>query len=190
MVITIDRDITQANIVLGHLGIRRENPDYYAVLVMNYILGGGGFASRLMDNIRDDKGLAYDVHSFFSANKFAGMFQAGLQTKNSSANIAIDEILNEMKKIRTEPVNDRELADAKSYLTGSFPLRIDTNTKIAGFLVGMEFYDLGLDYIDNYKNYINSVSKSDILKVAGKYLHPEKFVLVVVGDLEKASLKY
>ncbi len=71
---------------------------------MNYILGGGGFASRLMDNIRDNKGLAYDVHSFFSANKYAGSFQAGLQTKNESANTAIEEILKEMERIRTEPV--------------------------------------------------------------------------------------
>jgi len=189
-VIKINRDIAQANIILGHLGIRRENPDYYAVSVMNYILGGGGFASRLMDNIRDEKGLAYDVHSYFSAKKYAGMFEAGLQTKNSSANIAIDEIVKEMKKIGTEPVSDKELADAKSYLTGSFPLRVDTNDKIAGFLVGVEFYDLGLDYIDKYKNYINSISTADVLRVAKKYLHPEEFVLVVVGDMEKASLKY
>jgi zinc protease len=189
-VVKINRNIAQANIILGHLGIKRENPDYYAVSVMNYILGGGGFASRLMDNIRDEKGLAYDVHSYFSAKKYAGMFEAGLQTKNSSANIAIDEIVKEMKKIRTEPVSDKELADAKSYLTGSFPLRVDTNDKIAGFLVGVEFYDLGLDYIDKYKNYINSVSTADVLRVAKKYLHPEEFVLVVVGDMEKASLKY
>jgi zinc protease len=77
-VIKIDKDLTQANIILGHLGISRENPDYYAALVMNYILGGGGFASRLMDNIRDNRGLAYDVHSSFSANKYGGSFQAGL----------------------------------------------------------------------------------------------------------------
>lgn len=189
-VITVDKDITQANIILGHLGIPRDHPDYYAVSVMNYILGGGGFSSRLMDNIRDNKGLAYSVYSFFSANKYAGSFQAGLQTKNESANTAVDEIIREMQMIRTDPVTNKELEDAKSYLTGSFPLRIDSNKKIAGFLTAVEYYGLGLDYVDNYKNFINAVTKDDILRVAQKYLHPEQYILVVVGNIRKADLKY
>ena len=189
-VIKIQKALTQANIMLGHLGIKRDNPDYYAVSVMNYILGGGGFASRLMDNIRDNKGLAYDVHSTFSANKYSGSFQAGLQTKNESANTAIEETLKEMERIRTEQVTDKELGDAKSYLTGSFPLRIDSNRKIAAFLTSVEFYGLGLDYVDNYRKFIEAVTKDDILRVARKYLNTKNYVLVVVGDLEKAVLKY
>jgi len=189
-VIKIQKPLTQANIILGHLGIKRDNPDYYAVSVMNYILGGGGFASRLMDNIRDNKGLAYDVHSTFSANKYSGSFQAGLQTKNESANTAIEETLKEMERIRTEQVTDKELSDAKSYLTGSFPLRIDSNRKIAGFLTSVEFYGLGLDYVDNYRKFIEAVTKDDIQRVARKYLNTKNYVLVVVGDLEKAALKY
>jgi zinc protease len=189
-VIMIQKDLAQANIILGHIGIQRDNPDYYAVSVMNYILGAGGFASRLMDNIRDNKGLAYDVHSFFSANKYAGSFEVGLQTKNESANTAIDEVLKEMERIRTEPLSDRELSDAKSYLTGSFPLRIDSNRKIAGFLTAVEFFGLGLDYVDNYRKFIEAVTKDDILRVAQKYLHTESYVLIVVGNLEKAALKY
>jgi zinc protease len=189
-VVKIQKNLAQANIILGHLGIQRDNPDYYAVSVMNYILGGGGFASRLMDNIRDNKGLAYDVHSSFPANKYAGSFEVGLQTKNGSANTAIDEVLKEMDRIRTEPVGDEELSDAKSYLTGSFPLRIDSNRKIAGFLTAVEFYGLGLDYVDNYRKFIETVSKDDILRVAKKYLHTGNYVLIVVGDLEKAALKY
>ncbi len=189
-VIRIQKNLTQANIILGHLGIKRDDPDYYAVSVMNYILGGGGFASRLMDNIRDNKGLAYDVHSFFSANKYGGSFQAGLQTKNESANTAIEEILKEMERIKTGPVADSELNDAKSYLTGSFPLRIDSNKKMAGFLIAVEYYGLGLDYVDNYKKFIEAVTKDDILRAAKKYLHEKNYVLVVVGDLEKAELKY
>ena len=189
-VIRINKNITQANVMLGHLGISRNNPDYYAVSVMNYILGGGGFASRLMENIRENKGLSYDVHSYFSGNKYAGSFQAVLQTKNQTANEAIAEILKEMKRMRTEPVTDKELADAKSYMTGSFPLRLDSNSKIAGLLTAIEFYGLGLDYVDKYKKIINAVSKDDILRVAKKYLDPENYVLVVVGDLEKMSLKY
>ena len=189
-IVKIQKSLTQANIILGHLAIKRDNPDYYAVSVMNYILGGGGFASRLVDNIRDNRGLAYDVHSSFSASKYAGSFQAGLQTKNESANTAIAEVLKEMERIRTEPVSDKELSDAKAYLTGSFPLRIDSNRKIAGFLTSVEFYGLGLDYVDNYRKFIEAVTKDDILAVAKKYLHTENYVLVVVGDLEKTSLKY
>jgi len=189
-IVRINKDITQANIILGHAGIKREDPDYYAVLVMNYILGGGGFASRLMDNIRDNKGLSYDVHSSFSANKYTGSFQVGLQTKNQSANTAIDEVLKEMNRIKTEPVADRELSDAKAYLTGSFPLRIDSNSKIAGLLVSVEYYNLGLDYVEKYKKTISEVSKNDVLRVANKYLNTKDYVLVIVGDLEKASLKY
>jgi len=170
--------------------MRRDDPDYYAATVMNYILGGGGFASRLMDNIRDNKGLSYDVHSYFASNKQAGSFQAGLQTKNNTANEAIDEILKEMERIRKEPVTDKELSDAKAYLTGSFPLRLDSNSKIAGFLVAVEFFGLGINYVDDYKKFIDAVTKDDILRVAQKYLAPDKYILVVVGDIDKTSLKY
>lgn len=186
--IVVDKDLTQANIILGHIGIKRDNPDYYAVSVMNYILGGGGFASRLVQNIREDKGLAYDIHSFFSADRYGGSFQVGLQTKNDSANTAIKEILKEIKRIKSRPVSDSELSDAKAFLTGSFPVRIETSRRIAGFLVAVEYYGLGIDYMDNYPHYINSVTKGDVLEAARKYLDPENYVLVVVADQEKAQL--
>lgn len=185
----MDKKITQANIVLGHIGIERENPDYYAAYVMNYVLGGGGFTSRLMDNIRDTKGLAYDVHSYFSPMKYSGTFNIGVQTKNESAKTAIAEALKEMEKIRKEPVSDKELEDAKAYLTGSFPLRLDTNGKIAGMLTAVEFFNLGLDYPDRYPKIINALAKNDILNAARKYLHPDNYILVVVGDKEKAGIK-
>lgn len=188
-IISIDKDLTQANIILGHIGISRDNPDYYAVSVMNYILGSGGFASRLMRNLREEKGLVYDVYSFFAADKYGGLFQVSLQTKNESANTAIEEILKEIKKIRDTPVSDTELSDAKAFLTGSFPMRIETSSRIASFLVAVEYYELGMDYIDKYPVYINTVTKEDVLRVAEKYLDPEKFILVVVADQEKASLK-
>jgi zinc protease len=188
--ITINKELTQANIILGHMGISRDNPDYYAVSVMNYILGGGGFASRLMQNIRDDKGLVYSIYSFFAADKYAGYFRVGLQTKNESANTAIEEILKEVKEIRSAFVSDAELSDAKSFLTGSFPMRIETSSRIAGFLVAVEYYRLGMDYIDKYPKYINSVTKEEVLRVAKKYLDPEQFILVVVADQEKALLKH
>jgi zinc protease len=186
----IDKDLTQANIILGHIGISRNDPDYYAVSVMNYIFGGGGFSSRLMQSIRDEKGLAYDVGSFFSLNKEKGTFQIEVQTKNESAGLVISEIVKQMKRILKEEISDEELADAKSYLTGSFKRRLDTNRKIADFLALVEFYNLGFDYIEKYPIYINSITKEDILRVARKYLNSENYVLVVIANQKKAALKY
>jgi zinc protease len=187
--VIVDKDLTQANIILGHIGVSRDNPDYYKLSVMNYILGSGGFVSRLMQNLREEKGLVYDIHSFFAANKYGGFFQAGFQTKNESANTAIEEVLKEIRKIRNTLVSDSELSDAKSFLTGSFPMRIETSRRIANFLVAVEYYGLGIDYINKYPVYINSVTREDVLRVAKKYLDPEKFILVVVADQKKAALK-
>lgn len=186
----IDKSITQANIAMGHLGISRENPDYYAVLIMNYILGGGGFSSRLMDNIRDNKGLAYDVHSGFSARKEPGDFSVSIQTKNESANEVIAETLTEIRRMQAELVSVKELADAKAYLTGSFPLKMDTYSKIAGILTAVEIYGLGLDYPQKYPDLINSVTREELRRVAKKYLHPDKMAIVVVADQKKAKLKF
>jgi zinc protease len=187
--ILIDRDLTQANIILGHTGLRREDPDYYAVSVMNYILGGGGFSSRLMQTVRDEMGLAYDIHSFFAPYKQGGLFEVGVQTKNESAETVVKEIYRQMQRIMDEHVSDRELEDAKAYLTGSFPRRLDTNRKIADFLVAVDFYGLGLDYVDRYPQYIKAVTKDDVLRVAKKYLNPRGLVTVVVGKQDKISLK-
>jgi len=186
----IDKNITQANIDIGNIGISRENPDFYAVVIMNYILGGGGFSSRLMDNIRDNKGLAYDVHSTFSTQKEQGAFSVSIQTKNESASEVIAETIKEMRRIQDKPVSDKELADAKSYLTGSFPLRMDTYEKIAGMLTSIEIYNLGLDYPQKYPALINAVTREDVRRVAQKYLHPDNLIIVVVANLEKAKLRY
>jgi zinc protease len=142
-----------------------------------------------MQSIRDTMGIAYDVHSYFASFKESGQFQAGVQTKNESASIVIDEIRNQIRRIRKENVSDEELSEAKAYLTGSFPRRLDTNRKIADFLASVEFYNLGQDYVNKYADYINAVTKEDILRVAQKYLDPEKYVLVVVADQKKAVLK-
>lgn len=187
-VVVIDRDITQANIAFGHIGISRDNPDYYAVSVMNYILGGGGFASRLMKIVRDEMGLTYSIYSSFSVNKEPGQFKIEVQTKNEAAGIVIKEILKQINKIKTEPVSDQEIADAKAYLTGSFPRRLETSKKIADFLTAVEFYNLGDDYIEKYSDYINRVTKEDILRVAKKYLDIENYVLVVVGNQKNLNL--
>lgn len=184
----VDKELTQANIILGHTGMRREDLDYYAASVMNYILGGGGFSSRLMEIIRDEKGLAYDVHSYFAPYKYGGLFEVGVQTKNESAGAVVSEILKQMKRIRQEPVSEKELEEAKAYLTGSFPRKLETNRKIADFLTAVEFYGLGLDYIEKYAKYINSVTREDVLRVANKYLDPESYILIVVADKSKAKI--
>ena len=188
-IVLIDKDITQANILLGHHGISRDNPDYYAVSVMNYILGGGGFASRLMKSVRDDMGLAYSIHSLFSANKETGRFEVEVQTKNESAATVVREILKQIKHIKTECVTEDELGDAKSYLTGSFPRRLETSRKIADFLAVSQFYNLGDDYIEKYPEHINKVTKEDVLRVAKKYLDDENYIIVVVGNQKTIKIK-
>ncbi len=188
-VLKLEKNITQANIVMGRIGISRQDPDFYAVTVMNYILGGGGFTSRLMDNIRDNRGLAYDVHSMFSAQKEPGAFSVRIQTKNESASEVISETLKEIGRIRSELVSEKELADAKAYLTGSFALRMDTSAKIAGILTSIEIYNLGLDYPQKYPAIIQAVTREDLLRVAKKYLDPDRMVIVVVANQEKAKLK-
>ena len=184
----IDKDLTQANIILGHVGIERNNPDFYTVSVMNYILGGGGFSSRLVNRIRDELGLAYDVDSGFQANVMAGPFTVRLQTRNMAAKQAITSVIEEIKRIRTEAVSDQELADAKAYLVGSFPLRLDTTVKLAALLTLIELHGLGLSYFEDYPKAIMAVTKEDVLRVAQKYLHPDAYALVVVAKQAEANI--
>ena len=184
----IDKDLTQATIILGHVGIHRRNPDFYAVAVMNYILGGGGFSSRLVHRIRDEQGLAYDVDSVFEANVMPGPFAVHVQTRNAAANQALASVFQELKRIRTEPVSYQELSDAKAYLIGSFPLRMDTNAKLASLLNLVELHSLGLSYFDDYPKAIAAVTKEDVLRVAQKYLNPDRYALVIVAKLAEAKI--
>ncbi len=184
----IDKELTQSTIILGHLGISRTNSDYYAIRVMNYILGAGGFSSRLMDSIRDKQGLAYGVYSSFDANLMPGAFSVSLQTRTETTNKAITGVLAEINGIREEEVTDQELDDAKAYLIGSFPLRLDTLSKLTRVLTLVEFYGLGPDYFDQYPSLIQQVTTADVMRVARRYLHPTRYALVVVGDQKKAKV--
>jgi zinc protease len=186
--IKINKQLTQANIVIGHAGVPRAHPDYYAIQVMNYILGGGGFSSRMMDSIRNERGFAYSVYSHFDPRKYAGTFEVVMQTKNESAGEAIKIAVAEIRKMREQGVTDAELKEAKDYLIGSFPLRFDTNRKVAAFLSQVEFYGLGLDYPDRYPEIISKISREDVLRASKTYLHPEKLITVVVADQSKAAL--
>ena len=184
----INKDLTQANIILGHGGVPRGHPDYYAIQVMNYILGGGGFSSRAMESIRNARGLAYSVYSYFGAEKSYGTFQFVMQTKNESAAEAIQLALEEIRRMRDEMVSEAELNDAKDYLIGSFPLRFDTNGKIAAFLGQVEYFALGLDYPERYGDLIRKVSRADVQRVAQQHLLPDKLLTVIVGNQQKIKL--
>ncbi|MGH7181274.1 MAG: M16 family metallopeptidase [Nitrospiraceae bacterium] len=185
----IEKDLTQSTIVLGHAGIPRTHPDFYAVTVMNYILGAGGFSSRLMESIRDKQGLAYGIMSHFDARLMPGSFWVNLQTKTETTNQAIAGVLSEIKSIRDAPVSDQELAEAKSFLIGSFPLRFDSTAKLANVLTQVEFYGLGLGYFSEYPKWIDRVTKEDVQRVAKQYLDPKRYALVVVGNIAKAKVK-
>jgi zinc protease len=187
--IKIDRPLTQANVIIGHAGISRDNPDYYAVLVMNYILGGGGLTSRLAEDIRNKRGLAYAVDSVFEARKYPGSFQMILQTKNASADEAMKAARGDVERMRTEPVSERELTEAKKYLIGSFPQKLSSQARIASFYGQVEYYGLGLDYPERYPSLIGSVGTEDVQRVARTYLHPDAYITVVVANLKEAKVE-
>lgn len=185
----IEKDLTQSNVILGHGGISRTNPDFYAVTVMNYILGAGGFSSRLMDSIRDKQGLVYGIMSHFDARLMPGSFWVNFQTRTEATNQAIQGVIAELKSIREAPVTDQELSEAKSFLIGSFPLRLDSTAKLAQVLAQVEFYGLGFEYFSQYPKWIERVTKEDVQRVAKQYLYPQRYALVVVGNVAKAKLK-
>ncbi len=186
--VNLNKEVTQANIMIGHSGIARSHPEYYAVLVMNYILGGGGFGSRLMDRIREEKGYVYSIGSYFSTRKHPGPFTVSLQTKNESAQQAIAETLAVIRQFRQEGATEEELEAAKAYFINSFPLRLVSNRDVAGMLPVLEFYDLGLDYPDRYADLIGSVTLEQVKAAAKKHLNPDQFLQVVVADLARAGL--
>lgn len=184
----IDRNVAQANIYMGSDGIARSNPDYYKLQVMNYILGGGGFASRLMKVVRSKAGLAYGIDSGFQAGLFPGAFIIALQTKNASANEALKLILEQLHEIQQSPVSPAELDSAKRYLIGSFPLKLDRQSQIVGFMLESEIYGLGLDYAERYPKIIAAITAGDVQAVAKKYLHPDALDLVAVANQSEAKI--
>ncbi len=181
-------DITQANIYLGHLGLKRSNPDYYAVQVMNYAMGGGGFSSRLMDKVRDEMGLAYSIYSTFRPYMRSGVFYVNVQTRNNAATRVVEVIRSIVSDVRDNGITEDELEAAKAYLTGSFPRRLSTTGKTARFLALVEYFDLGLDYPETYINAINALTLEDMREAGRKHLHPARAVLSIAADLEKAGL--
>ncbi len=177
------KDINQANIRFGHLGITRDNPDRYAISVMNYILGGGSFTSRMTTKVRSDEGLAYSVRSSFNTgSKDLGTFNAATQTKSSTAYKALRLMMDEVERIRTAPVEDDELNGAKDSYINRYVFGFTSAGQIVSRLMGLEFDGRPSDLFKIYINQIQAVTKDDVLRVAKKYLKPEDMTIMVVGN--------
>ncbi len=177
---TVARELTQSTIMWGRQAIRQTNPDYFPLVVASYVLGGGS-ASRLYSRVREEGGLAYAVYSYVSPSKHGAAFIASAQTRTAEVERVKAILKEELARMTREPVTDAELSLAKSYLIGSFPLRLDTSGKVADFIVAVEELGLGLDYADRYKERVARVTVKDIQRVAQTYFDPDSFNRVVVG---------
>jgi zinc protease len=178
----------QVNIFIGHVGIARKNPDYYALLVMDTILGSSpGFTSRIPRILRDEQGLAYTTFSNITASAGIdpGRFIAYIGTSPENLDRATEGLRNEIARIVKEPVSSSEVESAKAYLTGSFVFHFQKNLQIADFLVEAETYGLGFDYLEDYPEIIRNVTDEDVTRVARKYLDPEHLTTVVVGPIDE-----
>jgi len=177
----IERDIPQSTIVFGHGGIKRDDPDYYVALVMNHILGGGSFTSRLYDQVREKRGLAYSVGSSLYPMEHAGLVVGSAATENARVSETIKVIRAEWARMAAGEVNAQELKDAKTYVSGAFPLTFTSTGAIARVLVAMQVNKLGIGYLDQRNAYIGAVSLDDVKRIAAKLLHPNQLDIVVVG---------
>ena len=197
-VTALDRAVTnvvphpasQAHILIGAPGIRRGDPDYFAMFVGNYILGGGGFASRLSEEVRQKRGLAYSVYSTFAPLSREGAFQIGLQTRGDQARAALTVVNETLKAFVEKGPTEQELAEAKENLIGGFPMRIDSNRKIQEYLAVIGFYNLPLTYLDDFVGNIRKVTVADIKAAFDRHINTERMVTVVVGGGVEAAARH
>lgn len=174
-------DVPQSAAVFGHLGLPRDDPDFMAAYVMNYVLGGGGFASRLMEEVREKRGLAYGVYSYLADLDESALYVGGVQTANERMAESLELIRAEWARVAAEGITAEELDSAKRYLTGAFPLSFDSNARIANYLVFMQEEKLGRDYIDRRNALVEAVTLEDVRRVAARLLKPEALSVVVAG---------
>ncbi len=174
-------DSAQAHVLMGQPGFKRNDPDFFAITLGNYILGGGGFVSRLTEEVREKRGLSYSVSSGFSPGRHAGAFTIGLQTRPDQAAQATEVARQVLAKFVAEGPTAAELQAAKDNLVGGFPLLIDSNRKLLGNLSNIAWNDLPLDYLDTWTAQIAKVSAADIKAAFARKLQPEKMVTVTVG---------
>src|SRR5215207_5771328 len=178
-------DVNQGRVSIGHTGSTRDNPDAYALEVMNDILGGGGFTSRITSRVRSDEGLAYSAGSSYGMGTYyPGVFQASFQSKSPTTAQALDIVLEEINRIRTTRVSAEELETAKNYAVEIFPRFFATAGQIAGTFAQDEYTKRPADYWEKYRERVRAVTADDVQRVAQKYLAPDKLVVLVVGNID------
>ena len=180
-VTVVDFDTPQSVILFGHRGIRRDDPDYVTAYILNEIFGGSGFNSRLMEEVREKRGLTYSIGAFLAPMNHSEMIYGQAQTANERAWDTVRVVREEWGRI-AQGVTQDELDEAKTYLTGAYPLRFDGNARIAGILVGMQMAKLPVDYINTRNDLVNAVTLDDIRRVAKRLYHPDELQFVIVGQ--------
>jgi predicted Zn-dependent peptidase len=182
--ITEKKGAVQSSLKIGHLGIKRSNPDFIKVGVMNTILGGY-FTSRINKNLREVNGYTYGARSHFNSYKRAGDFSVTTEVKTEITGDTLKEILKEINQMRTDLVGKNELQNVKNYISGNFPLQLETPNEIASKVLSLKLHNLENDYYNTYLHKVNEITREDILEIAQKYLHPEKLVYSVAGNSEE-----
>jgi len=183
----VQKAIPQSLVIFGGPGLKRDDPDWYAAYILNYVLGGGGFSSRLNEEVREKRGLAYSIYSYLYPLDHAAVHLGGVGTQNSRVAEALQVIKQQIRQMRDEGITAKELANAKLYLNGSFPLRLTSSSRIARLLLAIQRENLGVDYLDRRPKLFNAVTLEDIARVAKRLLRPEKMLIVVVGQPDGLS---
>ena len=183
-VTVIQYDTPQSVALFGHAGMKRDDPDFFAAYVMNQVLGAGGFESRLMTEVREKRGLTYGIRTFLVPKFHAEMILGSVASANATIAEAIDVTRSEWARMANEGMTPEELASAKTYLTGEYPLRFDGNSEIADIMVGMQTIGLPPEYVVNRNDYIEAVTLEDVNRVAAELLQPDALHFVVVGKPE------
>ncbi len=187
--VTHQHPSTQTHIMMGQPGMKRGDKDYFALYVGNHILGGSGFSSRIVEEIREKRGLAYSSYSYFIPMRDKGPFLLGLQTQNTQAEEALKVLRETLEKFIKEGPTDDELDHAINNITGGFPLRVDSNKDIVGYLAMLGFYNLPLDYLQTFNKHVRQVTREKIMQAFRSRIQPDRMVTVMVGNLEKANSK-
>jgi len=181
----LDFPSSQTHIYAGHPGMQRLDPDYFQLYVGNHILGGSGLVSLLMEEVREKRGLSYSVYSYFLPMTQRGPFLMGLQTKNDQADQAREVLMETVRRFREEGPSKEELAAAVKNITGGFPLRIASNSKIVQYLAVIGFYGLPLDYLDRFNERVSAVTVEQIRDAFSRRVHPDRFATVIVGPRDE-----
>ncbi len=177
----VNFDSPQSIVNFGEAGIKRDDPDFFAAYVLNHILGGQGFAARLMDEVREKRGLTYGVGTYLAPMDLAATWQGSFASANEKVAEAINVVRDVWADVAMNGVTQEELAAAKTYLTGSFPLRFDGNGRIADILVGMMSEGLPASYVNDRNSYVEAVTLDDVKRVAARLMKPDGLRFVVVG---------